>query len=216
VKSPAYAAARDFVVAGNEAFNRESVRLDSRYLPHSEELQRRFGKFFNLIYVRSNEAGRVVAHFTLYNVISWRIVLAEAGGTPNVRIGLVSNPLDPVTWSDTIADEINIDFAWLDNPDYSDQFQRARERLIAAMQQHVDMARSREVNRIVTEVFEKYGIVGEHTPVTDPEVWKKIILEASRRVAAHALRLPYVEEVPGEDIVARLKAARAKPDDDAS
>jgi hypothetical protein len=166
--------------------------------------------------VRSNEAGRVVAHFTLYNVISWWILLTEAGGTPNLKIGLISNPLDPAIWSDTIADKIDIDFAWLDSPDYSDQFARARERLTAAMQQHVDMARPREVNRIVTEVFEKYGIVGEHAPVTDPEVWKKIVSEASRRVAAHALRLPYVEEVPGEDIVARLKAARAKPDDGAS
>jgi hypothetical protein len=216
VKSPAYAAVREFVVAGNEAFNRDRVRLDSRYLPHGEELQRRFGQFFNLIYVRSNEAGRVVAHFTLYNVISWRIVLAEAGGTPNLKIGLVSNPLDPATWSDAIADEIDIDFAWLDNPDFSDQFQRARERLIAAVRHHVETARTREVNRIVTEVFEKHGIVGEHTPVTDREAWKKIVFQASRRIAAHALRLPYVEEVPGEDIVARLKAARAKPDDDAS
>lgn len=198
-----------FVVAGNGAFNRDRVRLNSRYLPQSEELQRRFGKFFNLIYVRSNETGRVVAHFTLYNIISWWIVLAEAGGTPNLRVGLVSNPLDPGTWSDTIADEIDIDFAWLDNPDYSDQFQRARERLIAAMQHHVETARPREVNRIVTEVFEKYEIVGEHTPVTDPEVWKKIVFEASRRVAAHALGLPHIEEVSGEDIVARLRCYKS-------
>jgi HNH endonuclease len=214
VKSLPYAAVREFIVAGNEAFNRARAHLDSQHLPQSDELQRRFGKFFNLIYVRSDDAGRVVAHFTLYNIISWQIVLAEAGGTPNARIGLISNPLDPAVWSDAVADEIDIDFAWLDNPDCSDEFVRARERLTATMQHHVETQRTREVNRIVEEVFAKHGIAGEHEPVTDPEVQKKIVWEISRRLAAHALGLPYVEEVPGEDIVARLKAVRTKPDDE--
>jgi hypothetical protein len=214
VKSLPYAAVREFIVAGNEAFNRARAHLDSRHLPQSDELQRRFGKFFNLIYVRSDDAGRVVAHFTLYNIISWQIVLAEAGGTPNARIGLISNPLDPAVWSDAIADEIDIDFAWLDNPDYPDEFVRARERLTATMQHHMETQRTREVDRIVEEVFAKHGIAGEHEPVTDPEVQKKIMWEIWRRLAAHALGLPYVEEVPGEDIVARLKAARTKPDDE--
>jgi len=108
VKSPPYAAVREFIVARNEAFSRARAHLDSRHLPQSDELQRRFGKFFNLIYVRSDNAGRVVAHFTLYNIISWQIVLAEAGGTPNPRIGLISNPLDPSVWSDAVADEIDM------------------------------------------------------------------------------------------------------------
>ena len=120
VKSPHYEDVRRFIVEGDEAFNRARAHLDSRYLPESNELQRRFGEFFNLIYVRSSGSGRVAAHFTLYNIISWRIVLAEAGGTPNARIGLISNPLEPSEWSDTIADEIDIDFAWLDAPDYTD------------------------------------------------------------------------------------------------
>jgi len=102
---------------------------------------------------------------------------------------------------------------WLDNPDCSDEFVRARERLTSTMQHHVETQRTREVNRIVEEVFAKHGIAGEHEPVTDPEVQRKIMWETSRRLVAHALVLPYVEEVPGEDIVARLKAARTKPDD---
>jgi hypothetical protein len=141
-------------------------------------------------------------------------VLAEAGGTPNARIGLISNPLDPSVRSDAIADEIDIDFAWLNNFDYSDEFVRARERLTATMQHHVETQGPREVNRIVEEVCAKHGIAGEHERITDPEVQKNVMGEIWRRLVAHALSLPYIEEVSGEDIVARLKAARTKPGDE--
>ena len=104
--------------------------------------------------------------------------------------------------------------AWLDNPDYPDEFVRARERLTATMQHHMETQRTREVDRIVEEVFAKHGIAGEHERITDPEFQKKIMGEISRRLVAHALSLPYVEEVSGEDIVARLKAARTKPGDE--
>jgi hypothetical protein len=216
VRSPLYAAARRFIVEGGEVFNLARAHLDSRYLPHSDELQRQFGKFFNLIYVRSDEKGRVMAHFTLYNVISWHIVLAETGGTLNARIALVSNPLEPAVWSDTIADEIDIDFAWLDSPDYTDEFKRAQERLVATIQHHVETQREREINRIVADVFKKHGIVDEHQPVTDPLLQQKITAEITHRLALHAIGLPYVESVTGEEIVARLKAVHEKPGSDTS
>jgi hypothetical protein len=209
IKSPPYDDVRRFIVAGDEAFNRARAYLDSRYLPHSDEFQRRFGTFFNLIYVRSDESGRVIAHFTLYNIISWQIVLVEAGGTPNARIGLVSNPLDPRDWSDTIADEIDIDFAWLDSPDYTDEFVRARERFEAAVRHHFEIQRPRELNRIAVDVFEKHGIVNENEPITDPELLNKIIGEMSRRFASHALGFPHMEDLTGEEIVARLRAVRS-------
>jgi HNH endonuclease len=212
VKSASYDDVRRFIVSGDEAFNLARTRLDSRYLPHSDELQRRFGKFFNLIYVRSNEAGRVIGHSTLYNVISWQFVLAEAGGTPNACVGLVSNPLDPSQWSDTIADEIEVDFTWLDSPDYSDEFVRARERLGAAMIHHVNIQGPRELNRIADEVFEKHGVVSDDQPITDPELFQEIVWEISRRFASHALALPHVETLTGEAIAARLKAVLSRTD----
>lgn len=207
VRSAPYDDVRRFVVSDDNVFNRSRSHLDSRYLPYGDELQRRFGKFFNLIYVRSDATGRVVAHFTLYNIISWQIVLAEAGGTPNARIGLVSNPLDPGEWSDTIADEIDIDFEWLNNPDYSDEFKRARERFEGTVRHHFVTQRAREAERIISDVFEKHGIVDEQEPITDPELREKITSEASRRLAGHLAGIPYVEELTGEEIVARLKAA---------
>jgi hypothetical protein len=211
-RSPPYDDVRRFIVSGDEAFNLARTHLDSRYLPHSDELQRRYGKFFNLIYVRSNEQGRVVAHFTLYNIISWAIVLAESGGTPNTSIVLISNPLDPGIWSDTIADEVDIDFAWLDSPDYSDEFVRPRERLVAAMMHHVETQRPRELNRIADDVFKKNGIVSMNEPINDPQLFNKIVWEISTRFTAHALNVPHVENITGDEIVARLREISGKPE----
>jgi hypothetical protein len=209
VRSAAYDDARRFVVDGDEVFNRSRVHLDSRYLPQVDELKRRFGKLFNLIYVKSNEIGRVVAHFTLYNIISWRIVLAEAGGTPNIRIGLVSNPFDR-KWSDAIADDIDIDFGWLDSPDYSDEFVRARARINDVVRHYYDSETPRELHRIADEVFKKYGIATDDEPISDPELLKRIVWEISPRFAFHALNLPYVENLTGAEIADQLKKLRGK------
>jgi hypothetical protein len=63
-------------------------------------------------------------------------------------------------------------------------------------------------------VFKKHGIVGEHEPVTDLQLRNKITGEITQRVALHALGLPYVENLTGEEIVARLEAVRDKAGDD--
>jgi hypothetical protein len=209
VKSPSYDDVRHFVLHGDEVFNKACIGLDSRHLPQADELKRRFGRFFNLIYVKSDDAGRVIAHFTLYNIVSWRIVLAEAGGIPNTRIALVSNPLDPAIWSDSIAEVIDIDFAWLDGPDHD--LVRARERLDAAMRHYFETETPRELHRIADDVFAGYGIVSDDEPIADPELLNKIIWDISRRVASHALNLPHVENLTGAEVVARLKDALLKP-----
>lgn len=210
IKSAQYESVRRFILKGDEAFNLLHTHLDSRFLPQNNELKSRFGKFFNLIYVKSNESGRVVAHFTLYNVISCQIVLAEAGGTPNARIGLISNPLDPGEWSDTIADELDIDFSWLDAPDYSDEFVRARERFESAARHHAETRLEQELNHICADVFAKHGIVNYDEPIADPLIKQKIVAEIWHRFMLHKLGLPYVESMTGEEMVARLKAVRNK------
>jgi hypothetical protein len=111
----------------------------------------------------------------MYNLIGRQLVLAEKGGVPNQRIALISNPLDPAIWSDALADEMNIDFAWLDSPDYSDNFVRVNERLNAAMRHHIETERPREFNRIADEVFAKYGIVDLDEPISDGELLKKLV-----------------------------------------
>jgi hypothetical protein len=207
VKSAVYEAVRTFIIHDDDRFARDRVHLDSRFLPQVEELKRRFGDFFNLIYIQSDEAGRVIGHFTLYNVVAWQFVLAESGGTPNLKIGLISNPMNLATWSDTIADESDLDFSWLNSPDYS--YVHARQRLGATVERAQKEAMSRELERIVRSVFKKHGIVGDAV-VADPEILKKIIGEISQRAASHIMDIPHEETVTGDDLFAKLRAALHK------
>jgi hypothetical protein len=87
VRAASYDEVRNFIINGDEPFDLNRIHLDSRYIPQSDGLQHNFGKFFNLIYIRSDHAGRVVAHFTLCNVISWQIILAASGGTSDTKVG---------------------------------------------------------------------------------------------------------------------------------
>jgi hypothetical protein len=137
------------------------------------------------------------------------MVLAEAGATPNLAIALASNPLDPATWSDTIADEIDIPFAWLNAPDFTDEFRRAQQRLSAVMERSQADAMSREIDKIIRNVFEKHGIA-DGTAVTDPVVKNLILGEISQRVAFHAMNLPYEQTVKGEDIVTQVNVLRQR------
>ena len=108
VKSEAFAAVREFVVSGGTDFNKARVRIDFRDIPSADALTKDYGSFFNLIYVRSGSSGRVIGHFTLYNIIGWQIVLADAGAPRDRKMGLISNPLDPFAWSDAIGDALDI------------------------------------------------------------------------------------------------------------
>jgi hypothetical protein len=206
VKSARYQAVRDFITTGDESF--DEFHIDTRFLPPTEELQRLFGDFFNLIYVRSNENGRVIGHFTLYNIIGYQFVLAEGGATPSAAIGLASNPMDPGTWSDAVANDVSIDFAWLAAPDSSDQFERTHQRMSAAIERAQRDSMSRQLGTISHQVFEKYGLA-EITSETDPELAKTIFGEISRRAAMHIMSVPFTENLPGEEIIARLRAARS-------
>lgn len=219
LKSSLYDNARDFVLSGIAAFdgkrtyeeakkfldetphpfNKDGVHLDSRHLPISEELVKRFGPFFNLIYVASDANGRVIGHFTLYNLISWQMVLAEKGGTPSAKIGLASNPLDPGKWSEAIAEELPIDFAWLDSPNYTDEFVRSRERVTRAVQHHVERNRSEEIERIIRDVFEKNGI-GEGDAVKDETTKQKVFNEIAARLTKHVLNIPHEETLTPEQV----------------
>lgn len=151
VQAPVFAAAREFVARGSEAFNLDRTALDTRPVEADEFLKAEFGQIYNLIYVRSDAAGRVVGHFTLYNLLGWRIVLAEHGVSPDRSVGLISNPLDPRDWSDRIADTIELSRDWLEQPRYD--FSEARQRFNTALQLALERGRSRETERIFRTEF---------------------------------------------------------------
>lgn len=205
VASETFAEARRFVLEGGDTFSRTRVDLDSRYPFSLDEWKKRFGPFFNLIYIRSDAAGRVVAHFTLYNVVGWHMVLAESGGTPNLKIALAANPMAPAAVTPLqLAEEINIPLDWLDAPDYPRDLKRARERLAAFIERAQKDALSRQTEAIVGAVFEKNG-VAEGTVVTDPAVKQAILGEIAHRFGLHVMNLPFEEKVSGAAILDALK-----------
>jgi hypothetical protein len=158
VRSAPYAEARSFVMNGDISFNLNRTHLDSRSFDDIERLKAAYGPLFNLIYIRSDETGRVIAHFTLYNAVAWQLILAESGGTPDTRIALISNPLEPAIWSETAAEEFDVSFEWMNNPDYSDNMVRSKKRLEGIVKYHFDVSRDKETGRLIDESFKEVGI----------------------------------------------------------
>lgn len=183
VQSAPYAAARDFVVNGGDQFNRTRTEIDDRNVPQLAELTERFGPVFNLLYIRSSGDGRVIAHFTLYNVLGWQIVLAGSGGAPNCVIGIASNALDPSQWSRRVADDLDIPFDWLAAPEYDPTFVGQTARIGAAIQLGHDRGVERELARIVDEEWRRLGLAAE--AILDEPAVKQL----SARIADRAARL---------------------------
>ncbi|MCJ2140054.1 HNH endonuclease [Methylobacterium sp. E-066] len=209
VRGEPYAATRVFVLRGSADFTFTRSELDSRAMYDAAEITRRYGPIFNAIYVASDANGRVVAHYTLNNVIGFRIVLAEDGGVPSRQVGLISNPLDPAVWTDQAASEIPIPFAWLDAPDYPDDLHMARERIVALHRLYQSLMTPRVIGRISDEVFAKHGFTNGDDSVPQGAL-ERIIREISGRLAKHQLSLPHEETISEEEIRALWAAWAAK------
>ena len=198
VRSAPYADARQFVRAGGEALNKNRTHLDSRYVFGTDNIKNAFGPIFNLLYIRSDDDGQVIGHFTLYNLLGWQFVLAEKDGTPNSKIALVSNPEYPGQWSDDGADLFDIPFAWLKEPDYSDGFARAKARNEALLRHYVESHRERAISGMINECIASLSLAPDQ-PLT-PEQRDQLIKLASYRLGHYAMSLPYVENVSPEQI----------------
>lgn len=189
VRAAPFDAAREFVVKGGVAFAKNRACIDCRELPGADVLEKRFGPFFNLIYIKSDAAGRVIGHFTLYNTMAWQLVLAEAGGPANATVALASNPLAPASWTDNAADIPDIPFTWLDAAQRDFRPEGARERLNRMLAHHRDAGLESEVGRIAKDVFERHGVT-EGKVVTDEASKRAIINELAARMAAYGVGLP--------------------------
>jgi len=197
LKQDCFAAAREFVLNGSGPFYQTRVHLDSREPPGVAALKQQFGELFNLIYVGSDGQGRVIGHFTLYNVMGWQIVLAESGGPPNETIALISNPLDPVSWSGRIAETAPIPFGWLNTVDDTDKLDRAKARLTAMMERHTQASQEAEIGRIVDDVCAKFGAKNDDDIIA-AENQAAVFAEIKTRLAAHAANVPYEEKLTPE------------------
>jgi HNH endonuclease len=203
VKSAPYDAARKFVLDGDEQFLHRRTHIDSREFADVERMKAAYGLLFNMIYVRSDESGRVVGHLTLYNAIAWQVTLAEAGGTPNAKVALISNPLDPSRWSDRAAEEFDVPYVWLNSPDYTDEFVRTKARLDAIIRHYFETNSPKEQSRIIDECFARLGIApGESVPQNKVGELSRLI---ASRITLHAFGLPEEQKLSPVQIAALMK-----------
>lgn len=198
IRGAQYAAARNFVINGDQVFNTKKTHLDSRAFDEIDRMKSEFGPLFNLIYVRSNDTGRVVGHFTLYNAVAWQFTLAEAGGTPNAKIALISNPLDPSTWSDNAAANFDVPFEWLNSPDYSDEMVRSKARFEAIIKHYFESGTKKVYAKIIEASLKQLGFrPGDLIP---QERVGEVIKLAAMRLLYHARGLPFEEKLTPEQI----------------
>jgi len=208
IRGPAYSAARTFVVQGGDAFNRGRTQIDSRLVPGVEILKSAFGPVFNLIYIRSDEAGRVIGHFTLYNILGWQFVLAEKDGTPLRTAALVVNALDPRIWSDKPSDVPDIPISWLEAPHYAGDFHEQTKRVSAALEVAHDRGMHHAIGRIVEQEFA--ATVSAEPVELSEDQWRDIVGRISHRAAHLFLRLEYEEQLSSDEIERLISDGAAK------
>jgi hypothetical protein len=168
----------------------------------ADAVKQAYGPLFNLIYVRSDEAGKVIGHFTVYNMVASRIVLAESGATPGQATALVSNPLNPRDWSGAAARLYDVPFDWLSQPKYDVEMARVRFTEVMA-----PISAPSAPNR--WELFGKYGL-GPNDQIP-PEIREQALGEIFDRIARHMIGAPYEAAITTEE----LRKALGRPPGDA-
>jgi hypothetical protein len=201
VRGAPYASVRNFVLNGDDNFVSIRTKLDTRALGAADRIKEAYGPLFNLIYVRSDDAGKVIGHFTIYNTIAAQIVLADSGGVPDQVTALVSNPLDPGVWSDRAATSFDVPFDWLAQPRHD--LPEAQARFSAVMETYFNLFRPKEIGRLSDKVFGKHGLgPNDNIPA---ELREETINELLHRVAHHAVGLPFVTPITVEELKQALK-----------
>lgn len=196
VSSDAYDVARQFVIGGSDEFNQSRSSLDSRAFPNAAAIEEEFGPLFNIIVVASDSAGRVIGHFTMYNAVAFQVVLAEGGGAPEKSTALVTNPLNPNSWSERAANELVVPFEWLVAPVHA--LDQARERVSSLVRHYFETARPREIGRICDSVFSRHGL--EENEAVPLHLHDQILAELTDRLAMFTVGLPYEQAISPDQL----------------
>ncbi|WP_175624052.1 HNH endonuclease [Bosea sp. TND4EK4] len=204
-QKPEYDEVRSFIRNGSADFLSARTFLDSRPLARADEVEKAYGPLFNFVGVTSDARGKVVGHFTVYNLLGFQVVLAEGGAAPCKTVSLANNPLDPKIWSDK-ADKVGslLDADWLAVPSFeTDEYRR---RSVAMMESYYRIIGARAVGRIVDRVCARYGFAGDD-PIP-PEMLNLIQEEIAVRVAHNIAGLPLTIPVSPEEIAGSVRKAK--------
>ena len=206
VRGVPYGSIRNYILNGDPSFTRTRTNLDTRTFAEAERVRQQYGPLFNLVYVRSDEAGRVIGHFTIYNLLGHQVVLAESGGSPCQAVGLVANPRNTCDWSDKAAELFDLPFEWLSQPSYNTT--EATARLVEVQKTYFDIFKPKEIGRLSDSVFSKFGL--DQNDVIPEAIREEALAQLFDRAARYIVGIPYEEAVP-EDVL--RNALKAKPDD---
>lgn len=197
-QKPEYDEVRSFIRNGSADFLSARTFLDSRPLARADEVGKAYGPLFNFVGVTSDARGKVVGHFTVYNLLGFQVVLAEGGAAPCKAVSLANNPLDPKIWSDKADEVVSLDADWLEVPSF--ETDECRRRSVAMMESYYRIIGARAVGRIVDRVCASYGFEGDD-PIP-PEMLNPIHEEIAARVAHNIAGLPLTVPVSPE-VIAR-------------
>lgn len=201
LRSPIYQEAKLYVTRGGMDFQKSKIFMDYRKLPFEDEIVQNYGKVFNFIFIRSDANGRVLAHFTLYNMIAWTFELAGAGATPNKSVVLVSNSQNTANWDSELPVTIEIANGW---PKLEDRgnFDDYTARIQSVLALHSEIGTKTVIHEAVSGTIDEF--VSKYGNDMPDEVVKEMCSEIALR-AGHALfRVPRSQEIDINDIIARI------------
>jgi HNH endonuclease len=202
-RGDAYQEVRNFVVNGDDAFLKNRTELDGRPLPDNGKFIKEFGPAFSYIYVRSDDKGRVIGHFTLLNLTGFQVVLAESGGTPTLSRGYINDPLSRKE-SRQAENKYSMPVSWLEVPEYDLGGINLQNRLGKIMEHYQKTGTDKEILRIMHDTFRDHGI--KEGEAISPNAIKDL----SSRIAYHFVGLPLTRKVNKDDMQKRFGAPPPK------
>ena len=120
------------------------------------------------------------------------MILAERGGPKNIEIGLASDPLDPVRWTDDLRSKVSLDFDWLDAPNSGRLNEVTLARVSAVLDLYQEVSRKRIIGNILTDVLGRY--YAEDELIEMDEKGRAAIREISEKLTAALMQIPTTEK----------------------
>ncbi|TPW27792.1 HNH endonuclease [Martelella alba] len=162
------------------------IRIDTRPLPL---LDPKFGTNPNIIWVGSDNQGRVVGYFRLYGAIGWQIEIASEGAAANVLASLVSNPEDPAIWSDDARDLEKLTFAWATQSPGAPDFEAVTQCWGKLIETARERSQKEMISRIVDNAFKRSGAKEGEYPTDQQRDF--VFLEIAWELTHALMKIPY-------------------------
>lgn len=208
IRKSTYQQAMSFARRGSDAFARNKCLLDFRTLDGDARIKEIYSPHYNIAHVCSDDAGRVLGYFRLYNVCGWRIELCQSGGIPNCSATFISNPKTGNS-SEELTASLKIDFAWIDAGTLDNDYEGPRNAFVSMNNDYRQTAISQGVSDIVDSVIQGRGIADDQ-PLSLEEA-QEITQQIAMKTTRLFLGIPHEETLSPQQI-ANLLNGRIKKD----